>query len=127
MHARAERRQQDRTLADVVVACVSPLCAIMCRDAAEVALEEFQRVAVLLLALASLDPILVGAELYKLNQPNLFATCKSAGSVFGAALAKDPQELTEAGARGPTVLTPHMPALRTNALNGLVASQMSPQ
>ena len=82
------------------VACVSPLCAIMCRDAAEVALEEFQRVTGVLLALASLDPILVGAELYKLNQPNWFAICKSAGSVFGAALAKDPQELTEAGARG---------------------------
>jgi len=127
MHARAERRQQDRTLADVGVACVSPLCAILCRDAAEVSLEEFQRVAVLILALASLDPILVGAELCKLNQPNYFAICKSAGSVFGAALAKDPQELTEAGACGPTVLTPLMPALRTNALSCLVASQISPQ
>ena len=99
MHARAERRQQDRTLADVGVACVSPLCAIMCRDAAEVALEEFQRVAGVLLALALLDPILVGAELCKLSQPNFVAICKSAGNVFGAALAKDPQELTEAGAR----------------------------
>jgi hypothetical protein len=99
MHARAERRQQDRTLADVGVACVSPLCAIMCRDAAEISLEEFQRVAGLLLALVSLDPVPVGAELYKLNKPNYFAICKSAGSAFGAALAKDPQELTEAGAR----------------------------
>jgi len=98
MHARAERRQQDRTLADVGVACVSPLCAIMCRDATEVTLEEFQRVAGLILALASLDPILVGAELYKLNQPNFVAICKSASSVFGAALAKDPHDLTEAGA-----------------------------
>jgi hypothetical protein len=98
----------------------------MCRDATEVTLEEFQRVAVLLLALASLDPILVGAELCKLSQPNYFAICKSAGSVFGAALAKDPQELTEAGACGPTVLTPHIPTLRTNALKRLVASQMSP-
>ena len=98
MHARAERRQQDRTLADVGVACVSPLCAIMCRDAAEVALEEFQRVAGVILALASLDPILVGAELVKVNQPNYIAIAKSAGSVFGAALAKDPQEMTEAGA-----------------------------
>ena len=95
MRARAERRQQDRTLADVGVACVSPLCAIMCRDAAEVALEEFQRVTGVLLALASLDPILVGAELYKLNQPAYVAICKSAGSVFGAAVAKDPQELVE--------------------------------
>ena len=117
-----------RTLADVGVACVSPLCAMMCRDATEVALEEFQRVAGVLLALASLDPILVGAELYKLNQPAYYAIAKSAGSVFGAALAKDPQELTEAGARGPTVPTPHMPTLHTNAPNRLiVASQMSPQ
>jgi hypothetical protein len=116
-----------RTLADVGVACVSPLCAMMCRDATEVALEEFQRVAGVLLALASLDPILVGAELYKLNQPAYYAIAKSAGSVFGAALAKDPQELTEAGARGPTVPTPHTPTLHTNAPNRLVASQMSPQ
>ena len=70
-----------RTLADVGVACVSPLCAMMCRDATEVALEEFQRVAGVLLALASLDPILVGAELYKLNQPAYYAIAKSAGSV----------------------------------------------
>jgi hypothetical protein len=110
-----------RTLADVGVACVSPLCAMMCRDATEVALEEFQRVAGVLLALASLDPILVGAELYKLNQPAYYAIAKSAGSVFGAALAKDPQELTEAGARGPTVPTPHMPTLHTNARTALLS------
>lgn len=81
--------------ADVAVACTSALCAVMCRDASEVDLAEYQRAALMIGALTALDRARVAGETIKMGQPNWFALSKSSSSVFGAALKKDPEHLTQ--------------------------------
>ena len=51
--------------AQLAAACVPPLCALLARPAAEIGAAEFQRVSLLLNRLGSLDPVAVGAEMFR--------------------------------------------------------------
>eukprot|EP01043_Picozoa_sp_COSAG02_P026527 COSAG02_NODE_1532_length_12086_cov_6.489447_7_plen_474_part_00 len=85
--------------ADAAVCCVSALCGIMCMDAAQVDAAEYQRASMLIGSLLTpLGPLRVGSELLKPGQPTMMAVYSSSLSVLGAALAKAPQDLTEADA-----------------------------
>eukprot|EP01052_Picozoa_sp_SAG31_P060444 SAG31_NODE_19620_length_596_cov_5.668008_1_plen_105_part_10 len=52
----------DSRAADIAVACVAPLCAVLCRDASDVGVDEYQRATVALLGLAPLDIDRVSGE-----------------------------------------------------------------
>lgn len=80
---------------DIALACVSALCGVMCKDAAQVDPSEFQRASVLIGSLTPLDPLRVGSELMNPDQPMYTNAFTSSTSVLGAALAKSPQDLNE--------------------------------
>jgi hypothetical protein len=83
----------DRVRADTAVACVVPLCAVLCKDASEVGVEEYQRATTALLGLAPLDIDRVAAEVTILDKGHC-AVATARGSVFGRVVGKSPAELT---------------------------------
>ena len=85
--------------ADAAALCVAPLCRIMMRDAAEVGAKEYQRAAIVLHGLFSLDPIRMAGEACRKGVDNQFSVWASGTlpphrSAFGAVLLKPPSELT---------------------------------
>jgi hypothetical protein len=81
------------SLADIAVACASPLCEVLSKPASEVDAEEYRRAALVLTALSGVDPVRVGGECLKPEQHNLWGWAAS-GTALGAALAKEPAALT---------------------------------
>ena len=80
--------------AAVAVACVAPLCEVLCRDAAEIGVVEYRRVALVLCAIAGIDPASVGGEGNRPGQCTVWSAWSAEASVLGAMLAKDPADLT---------------------------------
>ena len=56
---------------EIAVACASPLCEVLCKDVAEVDVEEWHRSSHVLVALTGVDPARVGGECWKPEQCNL--------------------------------------------------------
>lgn len=81
-------------VAEIAVACASPLCAVLYKDAVEVGAEEYRRACQVLTALSGVDPARVGGECTKPDQPHLWKAWCSTQSALGVMLAKDPAELT---------------------------------
>ena len=86
-------------LPEIAVACAPMLCAVLCKDVAEVSVEEYRRACQVLTALSGVDPVRVGGECTKLEsacvaQCNIWTVWASAGSAVGVALAKDAAAMT---------------------------------
>jgi hypothetical protein len=84
---------------EIAVACAPMLCAVLCKDVAEVSVEEYRRACQVLTALSGVDPVRVGGECTKLEsacvaQCNIWTVWASAGSAVGVALAKDAASMT---------------------------------
>jgi hypothetical protein len=94
--SRLERRMRDQKSGDVAVASISALCLVMCREASEVDIEEYQRVAMLIDGLCKVDRDRVSSQLIRAGETNFFDVCSSTTSALGVAITKDPQDLTEA-------------------------------
>jgi hypothetical protein len=86
----------DSGLADIAVACASPLCEVLSRPVAEVGVEEFRRASLVLTAISGLDPARVGGEcMANPDTCNLFnGVYVASDSALGAVLAKEPSDLT---------------------------------
>eukprot|EP01046_Picozoa_sp_COSAG06_P041178 COSAG06_NODE_5080_length_3740_cov_20.335347_3_plen_444_part_00 len=81
-------------VAEVAVACASPLCAVLCKPASEVDVTEYHRAWQVLTALCGVDPARVGGECCKPDQVNVYSAWMAPDSVLGEMLAKDPATLT---------------------------------
>lgn len=82
------------SLAEIAVACASPLCEVLCRDISEVSAEEWRRAVLVLTALSGVDPVRVGAECCKPDKPNMWSFMLAPDSALAVLLAKDPAALT---------------------------------
>jgi hypothetical protein len=81
-------------LAAVAAAVASPLCAVLCKHAAEVGATEYMRCAQVLTALSGVDPVGVGAACVTPDAPvTIFDAWLSADSALGAMVAKEPHAL----------------------------------
>ena len=80
----------DEAIADIAVACASPLCEVLCKSVAEVSAEEYIRVAQVLTALCGVSPARVGGECTK----QCWGYLMSLDSALGVALSKEPETLT---------------------------------
>ena len=85
------------------VACVEPLAGLLCADAADVGVAEWQRVAMLLSELVALapDPMAVVGALHRPDEagvPLFFSVLGAPSSVFGAAVRTEPGEWTSVDA-----------------------------
>jgi hypothetical protein len=80
--------------AEIAVACVSPLCEVLCKPVSEVDVAEYQRAAQVLTALNGVDPARVGGECSKPDQCNFFMAWAAPDSALGVVLAKEPSSLT---------------------------------
>jgi hypothetical protein len=96
----ADVDQDAAASADTATQCVGPLCGVMMRDTAEVDPKEYQRAAVVLHGLFSLDPIRIAGELCRTGGEMNMLTMWGAGSLppqrsaLGQALLKAPSDLT---------------------------------
>lgn len=92
---RNRSESQIASLTKVALACASPLCAVLCMDAADVDMREYQQAVLLLLDLIAIAPVQMGGEVgTREGQPGLNAVWAAPTSVLGECLAKDPTELT---------------------------------
>ena len=80
--------------AEIAVACASPLCEVLCKNAAEVSAEEWRRAAQVLTALCGVEPARVGGQCYSAGQCTLCAAWVAPESALGVLLAKEPAALT---------------------------------
>jgi hypothetical protein len=81
-------------LAELAAAVASPLSEVLCKPAAEVSADEYQRAALLLAALSGVDPARVGGECCKPDpQCGIFNAWAAPGSALGVVLAKQPASL----------------------------------
>eukprot|EP01049_Picozoa_sp_SAG25_P011047 SAG25_NODE_1288_length_3404_cov_3.277761_4_plen_489_part_00 len=96
--ARLQRRPKNKTMADIAVQCLPALCLVMCKEASEVRLEEYQQLAVLIRSLSKLDPLRMSGQIIRPGVTNFFDVLKAPASVLALALQKAPQDLTEADA-----------------------------
>ena len=76
-------RESSRSLADIAVACASPLCEVLCKTASEVDVAEWHRASQVLAALSGLDPARVAGECYKTDQCNTFKVWTAPDSALG--------------------------------------------
>jgi len=81
------------SLAEIAVACASPLCEVLSRPVSEVDAEAYRRAALVLTAISGVDPARVGAEMFKLEQCNLWGWA-APDSALAVVLAKEPASLT---------------------------------
>ena len=78
------RSEEDpESLAAIAVACASPLCEVLGKDASEVDAAEWHRAAQVLTVVSSVDPARVGGECVKPDQCNLFTAWMAPDSVLG--------------------------------------------
>ena len=89
-HVMVEQRR--RVEVRVAASCIGPLIeAVLCKDAAEVDAEEFQRAGLLLCSLCRMDRA-VSAEYFRNGR--FHAVWAASGNAYNAVAAKDPAELT---------------------------------
>lgn len=77
---------------DAAVACVSPLCEVLCKSIAEVAVKEYHRASQVLTALVDVDWMRVGGELLK--EGNFCTALLSSDTALDVVKAKRPSALT---------------------------------
>jgi len=82
------------SVTDIAVACVAPLCEVLCKAVSEVEVAEHHRAWQVLTALTGVDPTRVGGEAWKPDQCNYWSAMMASDSVLGVMLAKDPGSLT---------------------------------
>ena len=70
-------------VAEIAVACASPLCEVLCKAVAEVDVAEYHRASQVLAALSGVEPARVGGECWKPNQSNLFKAWTAPDSALG--------------------------------------------
>jgi hypothetical protein len=92
--ARSEKAREARAVVDVALACASPLCEVLCKDASEVCVEEYRRCCEVLVLLSGMDPARVGGECTRPDQCTIWSAWSASGSALGVLLAKDPATLT---------------------------------
>lgn len=73
----------DSAVADLAVACASPLCEVLCKAVSEVDAAEYHRAWQVLTAVSGVDPARVGGECIKPDQCNIFAAWMSPDSALG--------------------------------------------
>jgi hypothetical protein len=89
--------EDPESLADIAVACASPLCEVLCKPVAEVSVAEYLRAAQVLTALSGVEPARVGGECYKPDQCNICTAFSAPDSALGTVMMKDPAGLTNEG------------------------------
>ena len=109
--------------AGLVKACVAPLLAVLCKDAAEVGPEEFEAAALALLSLMPLSCADVQVEFLREGQPNFFSILSAPGSAAGQVKAKDPRDITAKDAR--TVIC-YAAIIMANHSHGFVSAAAAP-
>ena len=82
------------SVAEIAVACASPLCEVLCKPVSEVEVSEWHRASQVLAALTGVDPARVAGECNKPGQANVCTAFLAPDSVLGVVLAKDPSSLT---------------------------------
>jgi hypothetical protein len=85
---------EEKLMADIAVACASPLCEVLCKPVSEVSVAEYHRTWQVLTALSGVDPVRVGGECIKLGQCNWAKVLVAPDSALGVMLAKEPSALT---------------------------------
>ena len=70
-------------VADIAVACASPLCEVLCKAVSEVDVAEYHRASQVLAALNSVDPARVGGECWKPDQCNVWKVWTAPDSALG--------------------------------------------
>ena len=85
---------EEKLMADIAVACASPLCEVLCKPVSEVSVAEYHRACQVLTALSGVDPVRVGGEACKLDQCTNFNVWKAPDSALGVMLGKEPSALT---------------------------------
>jgi hypothetical protein len=86
--ARAAAVRESKAVADIAVACASPLCALLCKDLSEVGVEEYRRAGRALIAISTIDPTRVGGECTRPDQCSIWDAWLAPNSALGVALAK---------------------------------------
>ena len=71
------------TLAEIAVACASPLCEVLCKAVSEVDVAEHRRASQVLTALSGVDPGRVGGECWKPDQTNICTAWMAPDSALG--------------------------------------------
>ena len=72
-----------QSVADIAVACASPLCEVLCKPASEVGVAEHQRAWQVLTALTGVDPTRVGGETWKADRCNYWNAMMAPDSALG--------------------------------------------
>ncbi len=83
-----------RARADVAVACVVPLCQVLCKPVADIGVAEWHRVCKVLTAIIMTDRARVGCEMLRPGQTNMIEFFSAPENALGVALAKEPSSLT---------------------------------
>eukprot|EP01043_Picozoa_sp_COSAG02_P062726 COSAG02_NODE_8725_length_2462_cov_1.635633_2_plen_623_part_00 len=85
---------EEKAVADIAVACASPLCEILCKPVAEVSVAEFHRALQVLTALSAVAPVRVGGVCWKPGQYSLWSAYTAPDSALAVMLKKEPAALT---------------------------------
>lgn len=92
LNALARSEKTEDSIA-VAIACVGPLIAVFEKELAEVDVQEYERVQILLGDLLALDLLRVGAEYYKSSRLTIALSAKF-GNAFAVVFGLEPSELT---------------------------------
>ena len=85
---------EGKAVADVAVACATPLYEILCKPIAEVSVIEYHRASQVLTALSGVDPVRMGGACWKPAQCSLWSAYTAPDSALAVMLAKEPAALT---------------------------------
>jgi hypothetical protein len=115
----AMNNQRRLVEARVAASCVAPLMeTVLCADAAEVGVQEYQRAAIVLASLCLMDREVTTESM---RNDRFAASWRATGNAVNLAIAKDQAQLTRDDAMTIACSTAHMAVCHAQGLSGVIA------